>query len=260
MTIEDFINALESYPATIAAIAAVIAAIGVLAAFIANIQSRWQYKDSIQPQLSMSLLEFDYQLYLQIKNTGGQPAKSIVITVKNIRNNGHQNELSIEDLFRMPFELYPEETVQGGIAIYGADISTSAFPQIDIDVSYTYGWRNRKVNYSRSVTYAGRHGEKICADVNLDTKERDQTLRTTARAAVRIANYLDGRQVASFDELEILANRSLRGDLETLGARKGKNVLSRDASIKEAFEHREQPPKNDLSPKRTLVKYRKKRK
>ena len=93
MTIEDFINALESYPATIAAIAAVIAAIGVLGAFIANIQSRWQYKDSIQPQLSMSLLEFDYQLYLQIKNTGGQPAKSIVITVKNIRNNGHQNEL-----------------------------------------------------------------------------------------------------------------------------------------------------------------------
>ena len=39
MTIEAFINALESYPATIAAIAAVIAAIGVLAAFIANIQA-----------------------------------------------------------------------------------------------------------------------------------------------------------------------------------------------------------------------------
>lgn len=228
-------NILESYPATVAAIAAVIAAVGVIAAFAANAQNRRQYIDSIQPQLSMALLEFDYQLFLQISNTGGLPARNINITVKKICNNGQQNDLALEDLFRMPFELYPTEKVQGRVAIFGTNMQDTAFPQVEINVAYTYGRMRRKVCYSRTVTYAGQYGEKVCADVHLDTRDQDQALRTTARAAVRLANYFDGRQVTSFDELEILANRSLAGDLESVNRGKIKHILSRSETIQEAL-------------------------
>ena len=67
MEIEAISKILEAYPATIAAIAAGIAAIGTVIAFWSNLQNRRQYKDSIQPQLSMSLFEVDYHLYLEIK-------------------------------------------------------------------------------------------------------------------------------------------------------------------------------------------------
>ena len=79
MSFIDMIMVVEQYPATVAAIVAVVA---VIVAVHSNVQSRWQYRDSIQPQLSMSLIEQDYSLYLQIKNTGGLPVKETKITVK----------------------------------------------------------------------------------------------------------------------------------------------------------------------------------
>lgn len=247
MEVEAISKILEAYPATIAAIAAGIAAIGTVIAFWSNLQNRRQYKDSIQPQLSMSLFEVDYHLYLEIKNTGGLPANNIQIKVKKIRNNGCRNELTLDPLFGMPFELYPCEKVQGGVAIYGASMVSPAFPQIDIDVEYTYSGRIRKVEYSRTVTYACMCSEKVYADVNLDTNEQNQALRTTARAAVRIANYLDGRQVASFDELEILANRSLKDDLANIQLETDNNILSRDETISEAQRNRRPPKVNGRS-------------
>ena len=99
MEIEAISKILEAYPATIAAIAAGIAAIGTVIAFWSNLQNRRQYKDSIQPQLSMSLFEVDYHLYLEIKNTGGLPANNIQIKVKKIRNNGCRDELTLDPLF-----------------------------------------------------------------------------------------------------------------------------------------------------------------
>ena len=43
----------------VAAISAFIAAISAIAAFVANHQNKKQYKESVQPQLSMSLVEFN---------------------------------------------------------------------------------------------------------------------------------------------------------------------------------------------------------
>lgn len=59
----------------VAAISALIAAITAIAAFMANHQSKKQYKDSIQPQLSISLVEFNSFLYLHIKTRDKQPQK-----------------------------------------------------------------------------------------------------------------------------------------------------------------------------------------
>lgn len=59
----------------VAAISALIAAITAIAAFMANHQSKKQYKDSIQPQLSISLVEFNSFLYLHIKKRGTNSRK-----------------------------------------------------------------------------------------------------------------------------------------------------------------------------------------
>ena len=61
----------------IAVISVFIAAITAVAAFMANHQNKKQYKESVQPQLSMSLVEFNSFLYLRVKNTGKLAARNI---------------------------------------------------------------------------------------------------------------------------------------------------------------------------------------
>ena len=92
----------------VAAISAFIAAISAIAAFVANHQNKKQYKESVQPQLSMSLVEFNSVLYLRVKNTGKLAARNIEIRVNGIRNNGCSDKLFLDDLFNGEFELYPE--------------------------------------------------------------------------------------------------------------------------------------------------------
>lgn len=59
---------------------------------------------------------------------------------------------------------------------------------------------------------------------------------SVARASVRIANYLDGRQIASFDELNILANKSLYNDIVTaIKTKEEIPVLKRQEAIHEAL-------------------------
>lgn len=215
----------------IAATSALISAITAIIAFCANRQGRKQYQESIQPQLSMSLVNYNSWLYLMIKNTGGLPAKNIIITLDGITNNGGFDEFIPDALFSSSFELYPEEIVQGKVALQGGDISHAIFPQIQISVSYTCGTAKKKHSYSRTVTYQSAYTEKIIADVHLDTKNIDSSLGSIARASVRTANYLDGRQVAVFDELNILAHESLKNDLLTAVGKPTQPVMSREETI-----------------------------
>ena len=66
---------IQEFSLLVAAISALIAAITAIAAFMANHQSKKQYKDSIQPQLSISLVEFNSFLYLHIKKRGTNSRK-----------------------------------------------------------------------------------------------------------------------------------------------------------------------------------------
>ena len=63
----------------------------------------------------------------------------------------------------------------------------------------------------------------------------EDSLKSIARASVRTANYLDGRQVVSFDELNILAGCSLRSDLLDELHKEPETVLSRAETIDEAL-------------------------
>lgn len=197
----------------ISAISALIAALSTVAAFMSNHQNKKQYLESIQPQLSMSLVEFNSWLYLRIKNTGKSAAKNISLSIKTIKNNGYADKLDLDLLFSSSFELYPEETVQGTVALYGRDISHTSFPSVEIDVSYDSDVDKRKCQYTRIVTFLSAYNEKISADVSFDKSGLEAALDSISRASVRIANYLDGRQAAPFDQLNTTSQKSLRDDL-----------------------------------------------
>lgn len=226
---------IQEFSLLVAAISALIAAITAIAAFMANHQNKKQYKDSIQPQLSMSLVEFNSILYLRIKNSGKTAAKNIEIRIAGIKNNGSSNNLYPDDLFKGTFELYPEEVVQGEVATCGRTIVQSVFPQVEISVSYRVDGAKKITAYKRTVTYLSAYTEKISADINLDTRQMEDSLKSIARASVRTANYLDGRQVAPFDELNILAGCSLKTDLLNVLHKESGTVLSRSETIEEAL-------------------------
>lgn len=220
-------SATDSLAVIIAAISALVAAASAVAAIIANFQNKKQYLESIQPQLSMSLVEFNSWLYLRIKNTGSSAAKNVLISLKTIKDNGGLDELIPDYLFSNSFQLYPEEVVQGKVAMRGGDIKHKMFPTVEMDVSYQSNVDGRKYQYARTVTFLSAYDEKISADVNFDKSGLEATLDSISRASVRIANYLDGKQVAPFDKLNIISRKSLKEDLLDVY---GKSVEQADES------------------------------
>ena len=210
MSFPNVLQVIEMYPATVAAIVAVVA---VVVAVRSNVQGRKQYTDSIQPQLSMSLIAQRGSLYLQIKNTGGLPVKEAVVNVQNIRNNGDCNQLDLDTLFDMCFELYPEETIQGRVAHFGESIVSHAFPQIDIIVEYKVSGKFKKVKYARTVTYIGccPDDQVVCAIKTLESQ-----IASISRSVSRIAAYLDGIRLCAFDTINILPRKTMRDDLEDI--------------------------------------------
>ena len=231
-------SAPDSLAVIIAAISALIAAVSAVAAIIANYQNKKQYLESIQPQLSMSLVEFNSLLYLRIKNTGRSAAKNIFISLREIKNNGYFDELEPDSLFASSFELYPEETVQGKVASCRGDLLHRVFPSVEMDVSYESSVNGQKYKYTRTVTFLSAYGEKISADVNCDIGEIEDALKCISRAVVRNANYLDGRQIASFDKLDILAGKTLENDLHKTSGQPEKPVMTSIEKIKKALKKR----------------------
>ena len=193
-----------------------------------NQQIHKQHIESLEPTLSMRLVCVGHKLNLIVDNTGSTEAKDIQINVLSINNNGNLNKLDLDELFNTSFELYPKESVQGQVAISGANIMTKIFPQIRVRVSYLRPDLNRRKEYERTVTYSDGYNSKVIADINYDNHKMEFDIDKIARASVRMANYLDGHQVAKFDELDILAGCSLRNDLiDAIRRRKKKPLLKK---------------------------------
>ena len=223
----------------ISSIATLIAAISTIVAIIANIRSNRQYKKSIEPQLSMHLVNFNNMLYLQVKNTGKTVARNISLIPCCLTNNGDNDEQPRKDgLFAMQFELYPDEVVQTEVCRTYNTILTKAFPQLELNVSYQAEGVRKQVVYQRTVTFAPAYDNKIVADVNLDLRNMESSISSISRSAVRTANYLDGCQVAPFDELNILANKSLENDLRSALGKEKTSIKSRGQTIDECVKGR----------------------
>lgn len=222
----------------IGAIGSIIGGIMTLAGVFFTIQyQKNQYEGSLAPQLSMSLIEYSSFLYLRVKNTGKLPARKITIDLLDIHNNGNAEKSLMRDgLFYNEFELYSEEIVQGRVAMYGENIENNVFPSIDIKIKYEYGSNKKIVEFKRNVTFVKMYNEKIFADVAINTRGIESSLKSISRASVRTANYLDGYQLAEFDEVDILANKSLRNDLREVYGLESEPVKSREECLKKAPE------------------------
>lgn len=209
----------------ISAISTLIAAVSTVISIIANYRSQRQYKESIKPQLTMKLVDFNGFLYLQVKNTGKTVARNIDITPIKIENNGENNVSPNSDgIFSMSFELYPEEIVQSKVGPCFRTVAFSAFPQLLLSVEYSIDGTGKKVNYNRTVTYATTYDN--------DNKNIESSLKTISRAAVRTANYLDGWQVADFDERSIISGKTLRNDLRSAAGKDEEPVMTREERLK----------------------------
>lgn len=204
-------------------------ALGALALW-QNQQIHKQHIESLEPTLSMRLIPRDGILFLVVENTGECEATEIRIQVESLSNNGDQN-LLLGQLFENTFELYPHEIVQSHIAVSGANITTEIFPMLTVSVSYLRPDINRRRKYTRTVIYDDGYKEKINVDANVDTRDLQNAAKTIARASVRIANYLDGHQVSSIDELSILSGRSLQNDLASVNGAKEDPIIKRDQII-----------------------------
>lgn len=214
----------------ISALAVLVAAVSATVAIIGNRRSQKHYKQSILPQLSMKLIEYDYKLFLYIKNTGKTAATNITIKPISIKNNGDR-ELETGKLFETSFELYPEEAVQDTVAFFGSNIMYSAFPQITVEVNYNTSDSKRETSYSRTITFFPSYTTKISADVKMKTDNIESSLKCISRATLRTANYLDGCQIAPFDEINLLAGKSLENDLQNTFGQSNSTVVSHEESI-----------------------------
>lgn len=221
----------------ISAISAFISLVSVGTSIYFNTKNQKQYNRSLEPSLSFKLIEHKYMLYLQITNTGKSAARNIKITVKSLENNGSREELCLDKIFNESFELFAGETTQGYIGVWGENIADHTFPKLTIDVKYKKHITKKNVSFSRTVIFNPSYVEKVYADVNIDLSEMNKNVSKIAKANLRTANYLDGCQVAPFDELNILAHRSLHDDmLDIYKGSKQSNIQSREDTINSCFQ------------------------
>lgn len=209
--------------------------LGLLALY-QNHKIHEQYIESQEPLLSMSLIREKDILYLVIENNGGIQAEDINIEVLSISNNGIDNQLQLDDLFKLTFQLYPKEKVKGMVAMSRKPIGTKIFPQIRLRVTYTRPDLKRKKVYERTVTYNKIFEQDSIIDSEIVIKNISNDIDKISKANVRIANYLDGHQVGKFDEINILANRSLNNDLVDAIILKQKTpIINRVQTIEESL-------------------------
>lgn len=191
-------------------VASAITLLALIVTIIDNLKTHAEYRTLNAPSLSFSLQERGSELILSVTNTGQRRASAIQIGVTRIENNGDA-PLYPEQIFNkeQTFDLDTSDTVSDRIAISGRNVGRSIFPKLFLSISYKDG--KQIVQYERSVIIDYLH-----SDTPISIKDMDKicsSLKSTNRAAVRIANYLDGCQVGSFDELEILAGKCLYDDL-----------------------------------------------
>ena len=199
-------------------ISMIIAGLSLLITIIFNLINQHQIVKDNEPQLSFCLKELNGMIYLLVHNVGKTKAIDIKL---------------LDDLFKNTFELYPDEKVQGIIAIYGENISNHVFPNIDADITYKKDHIFRRVHYKRKIFFTASADSKIIVNTNYDLQEIEDNISKLHKATLRLANYFDGCEVAPFDELNLIPGRHFQEEL--VDALDGKKTAkkSREECIKE---------------------------
>ena len=179
----------------IALISTIIALVALIVTIVSNNKNNKRYIDSLKLLLSFEFYHINGMLILAIKNTGMSEATNIKLKIKKLKNNGDDNKLMLDNLFKSEFMLYPTEEVQGIIGIYGERIDKKVFPMLDIEISYIQGNDNKSINYSRTISfkkniYGRNHLSRI-----------EDSIESISYSNNRLANYIEGRTLFAFNWL-----------------------------------------------------------
>lgn len=197
----------SSFSNYIAMFSLIVATIALIANIVTNRKNNEQYIESLKPLLAFHLYETKGILLLSVKNTGKTEAKNIKLRETNLKNNGDK-KLSLDGLFKSEFMLYPNEEVQGIVAIFGGNIETHVFPVVEIKVSFLNGSNNKTTEYIRTITFKRNMNEE-----NLFAKI-EESIESISYSNNRLANYIEGRTLFRFDKLNVHPNSSLYKDMK----------------------------------------------
>ena len=222
--LQEIINILKDNTTSniIATLSLVVAIIAVVITIVSNIENNKRYINSLKPILTFKLYEKNGFLVLYVKNNGQSGASNIKIDF--LRLNDVENvEFSIDDVFKTEFMLYPSEETQG-IIMYCKKEETS---NIRINVKYIQENDNKLISYQRSIVYKKEIEIKDGIDGVIEE------IRSIAYSNNRMANYLEGRTLFKFDELNVIPKSSLYKDLKDAINNNGrKEVNKSDDEIK----------------------------
>lgn len=192
----------------IALFTAIIALFALGFSIITNKQNTKKYIDSLKPLLTFEFYQINNRLLLSIQNTGMSEAKNIKINFKRLTNNGHNNKLMLDSIFKEEFMLYPKEEVQGIIGFYCDELDINSCPKLDIEVSYVEGNDNKKVNYPRTISF-----KRNIYNRNQFWKIED-SLESISYSNNRLANYVEGKTLFTFDRINSISTNSLYSDIK----------------------------------------------
>lgn len=188
----------------------IIAILALIATIVYNIITHRQYINSLDPLLSFEFYDNNGFLLLSVENTGKSVADNVLIEIDGISNNGEKNELHLDEVFGNKFTLFPNEKIQGVVALFGKDISNNIFPVLKAKISYVKGNTKKVEKYERTITFTKNIQEKI----NLRGLENE--LHSLALSTVRLANYIEGRFLTSFDDRNVSPQSTLYRDLRDI--------------------------------------------
>ena len=198
---------LENPSALIALGSFFISILALLVTIINSTISHRQYINSLSPALSFTLTEHDGLLCLSVNNTGKSAAKNINLTINNLKNNGERNELILDSLFTKEFMLFPSETVQGVIGIWGGNLSVTPFPSIHIELLYKKENTDKFESYSREISFS----KSLKSEISISKIEG--ALTSIAYSNNRLTNYVEGRTLFVHDTMNVMPHSSLYQDL-----------------------------------------------
>ena len=208
--LDEIISLLKdsSFSNLTAVLSIIVAVIAIIVNIVSGYKNHKQYIESLKPLLAFDFYEMNGFLILSIKNVGQSEAKSIKLHIKHIKNNGDKNEIYEEPLFNSEFMLYPSEEVQGVVAISGGNIACVVCPEIDIDISFQEGNDNEFVEYSRTIhfkrnIYVKKYLSKI-----------EDSIESISYSNNRIANYIEGRTLFTYDKINVMPHNSLYKDMQ----------------------------------------------
>ena len=204
-----FVEKLFGNPSTFIALGSFfISILALLVTILNSTISHRQYISSLSPALSFTLTEHGGILYLSINNTGKSAAKNISINIKKMINNGEQNELKLDSLFTKEIMLFPNETVQGMIGIWGENLSVTSFPSIEIELSYKKENTNKFESYFREISFSKS------PNTENSLSKLEQALTSIAYSNNRLTNYVEGRTLFVHDIMNVMPHGSLYQDLK----------------------------------------------